>query len=46
MKILSVKFERPEETADWQVVAKTDDCMPDGNKNFSGFLAKDNGWNI
>jgi hypothetical protein len=44
MKILSVKFERREETADWQFVAKTDDCMPDGNKNFSGFLTKDNGW--
>jgi hypothetical protein len=44
MKILSVKFERPAETADWQFVAKTDDCMPDGNKNFSGFLTKDNGW--
>jgi hypothetical protein len=40
----SVKFERPAETADWQFVAETDDCMPDGNKKFSGFLTKDNGW--
>jgi hypothetical protein len=44
MKILSVKFERPAETADWQFVAETDDCMPDGNNKFSGFLTKDNGW--
>jgi hypothetical protein len=44
MKILNMKFEKPTDTTDWQFVAKTDDCMPDGNKKFSGFLTKDNGW--
>jgi hypothetical protein len=44
MKILNMKFENITDAADWQFVAQTDECMPDGNKNFSGFLTKDNGW--
>ena len=45
MKILSVEFERPAETAVWQFVAETDECMPNGQNSFSGtLLPNDKEW--